>query len=63
MPDEKHRDELTDDQVEAQIQAALPDREVTSTLPIPGDEDGEPLPPYDPEPQPEESKSRRLSSG
>lgn len=56
MPDEKHRDELTDDEVEAKIRAALPDREVTSTLPIPDAGDGEPLPLYDPESTPEEEE-------
>jgi hypothetical protein len=63
MPREKHREKLIDDEVEAQIEAALPDREVRSTLSIPDAADGEPLPPYDAEPEAEEGKGRRSRSG
>jgi hypothetical protein len=65
MPEKKQREELTDEEVEAQIGAALPDREVMSILPIPDPTGGVPLPlpHYDPgtddpgpDPQPEEGK-------
>jgi hypothetical protein len=35
MADEKEREKLTDEELEAQIGAALPDRDVMSILPVP----------------------------
>jgi hypothetical protein len=53
MPDEHKREELTDEEVDAQIGAALP--EVSSILPIPDPTASQAAP--DPTPKPEEGKA------
>lgn len=37
MTDERRPDELTEEELEAQVGAALPNRELMSILPLPGD--------------------------
>lgn len=58
MTDKRKGDELTEEELEAQIGAALPDREVMSILPWPDPTGGVPLPiphhPLDPQYDPQE---------
>lgn len=56
MTGEKHSDELTDEELDAQIGAAFPDREAMSAFPLPDPMGGDVIPAqpvdsdYEPEP-------------